>query len=340
MKMTARALEQMNAMGKEGKPFFFMIDFLQQHPVVLPLEALKAEHIWIDMPEVRIVGESTHDTPFTEAPSSALHEVIPSGSFQLVCGGYSKEDYEVQFSSVQYEIKKGNSYLVNLTCETPVSGNFSLEQLFFVADAKYKLLVKNQFLVFSPEIFVRMVDGCIYSYPMKGTVDAERPDAAQFLLTNLKEKAEHSTIVDLIRNDLSMVANHVQVNRFGYLDELTTSNGRLLQMSSEISGVLPTDYCSHVGDIIFNLLPAGSVTGAPKDKTVDIILNVETYDRGYYTGVFGVFDGKNLDSAVMIRFIEQTDHGLVYKSGGGITAMSNLDDEYNEMLKKIYVPIR
>jgi Anthranilate/para-aminobenzoate synthases component I len=86
------------------------------------------------------------------------------------------------------------------------------------------------------------------------------------------------------------------------------------------------------------MLPAGSITGAPKIKTTQIILDAENYDRGYYSGVFGVFDGCNLDSAVMIRFIEETERGLVFKSGGGITAKSNLDDEYNEMKAKVYVP--
>jgi len=113
----------------------------------------------------------------------------------------------------------------------------------------------------------------------------------------------------------------------------------LLQVSSEIKGNLPDDYNAHIGEILFRLLPAGSVTGAPKNKTVEIICKTETYERGYYTGVFGVFDGKNMDSAVMIRFIEKTADGYVYKSGGGITAFSNLKDEYNEMLKKIYVPV-
>jgi len=90
---------------------------------------------------------------------------------------------------------------------------------------------------------------------------------------------------------------------------------------------------------LFTLLPAGSITGAPKNKTVEIIRSTETYERGFYTGVFGVFDGCNMDSAVMIRFIERTPEGYVYKSGGGITAFSKVEDEYNEILEKIYVPI-
>ena len=66
---------------------------------------------------------------------------------------------------------------------------------------------------------------------------------------------------------------------------------------------------------------------------------MEPYNRGYYTGIMGYFDGKNLDSGVMIRFIEKTPQGLIYKSGGGITTMSDVNKEYQELIDKVYVPI-
>ena len=165
------------------------------------------------------------------------------------------------------------------------------------------------------------------------------PDAKEVLLRDEKEAAEHATITDLIRNDLSRVASEVTVTRYRYLDELHTHCGRLLQMSSEIRGRLPENYHEKLGSLFFELLPAGSITGAPKKKTVEIIREAETYDRGFYTGVMGYFDGKNLDSAVMIRFLEHTDGGFVYKSGGGITFRSTARSEYEEMIQKIYVPI-
>ena len=93
-----------------------------------------------------------------------------------------------------------------------------------------------------------------------------------------------------------------------------------------------------MGEIIWNLLPAGSISGAPKTKTIDIIQSVEERQRGYYTGVYGYFDGENLDSAVAIRYIEQEDNALYYWSGGGITAYSKIEEEYQELKDKIYVP--
>jgi len=173
---------------------------------------------------------------------------------------------------------------------------------------------------------------------MKGTIDASIPDAEKVIMEDQKETAEHYTIVDLIRNDLSMVSKHVRVERFRYIDVIETNEKRLLQVSSEICGNLDDDYKSHLGDILFELLPAGSISGAPKKKTVGIISTVEGSERGYYTGVFGIFDGYNLDSGVMIRFIEYKNGKYYYRSGGGITAFSDPVSEYKEMIDKIYVP--
>ena len=123
-----------------------------------------------------------------------------------------------------------------------------------------------------------------------------------------------------------------------YIDEIITLEQNLLQVSSKITGILDNDWNNKLGDIIYSLLPAGSVTGAPKKKTVEIIKNVENYERGYYTGIFGYYDGEMLDSAVMIRFMEKKDDKIIFKSGGGITIYSKLKYEYNELKDKVYVP--
>ncbi len=250
------------------------------------------------------------------------------------------EGYARSFETVARHIHAGNSYLVNLTCATPIRTNLSLKDIFYRSKAMYRLWMRDRFVVFSPEIFVRMQDGFICSYPMKGTIDAMIPDARRRILDDPKETAEHATIVDLIRNDLSVVASEVCVPRYRYIDELRTHKGCLLQVSSEIRGRLPEGWRGHVGDILFSLLPAGSITGAPKRKTLEIIAEAETYERGFYTGVMGYFNGRNLDSAVMIRFMEQVaPHSFLFKSGGGITSRSDVRSEYDEMKQKVYVPI-
>ena len=189
------------------------------------------------------------------------------------------------------------------------------------------------------ESFCSFLSGDFCSYPMKGTIDATLPDAVQTLMNDGKEAAEHATIVDLIRNDLSIVASHVRVERYRYIDVLQTNRGPILQTSSEICGELPEDYKRQLGDILFSMLPAGSITGAPKKKTMQIIREAEGYERGFYTGIIGYFDGNNMDSAVMIRFVEQEADGMYFKSGGGITFKSDARSEYEEMKQKIYVPI-
>ena len=93
------------------------------------------------------------------------------------------------------------------------------------------------------------------------------------------------------------------------------------------------------GDVIFSQLPAGSITGAPKKKTVEVIAEAENYHRDFYTGVMGRWDNGELDSAVMIRFIDQCHGKLSFKAGGGITAKSNWKDEYHEVIEKVYAPI-
>jgi para-aminobenzoate synthetase component 1 len=174
---------------------------------------------------------------------------------------------------------------------------------------------------------------------MKGTMDASIKAAEKKLMEDIKEVSEHNTIVDLIRNDLSMVAKNVKVEKFRYIEKIKTHEKELLQTSSEISGDLPSDWKENLGDMIFRILPAGSISGAPKKKTVEIIHEAEGYDRGYFTGVFGYFDGTNLDSAVMIRYIENQNNKLIFKSGGGITYFSDCEQEYRELIDKVYVPI-
>ena len=309
--------EKMNEWGSRKIPFLFLIDFLKEKGKIIPLDELTPE-----------IQYAIHGEP--EKFDSAI---------ELKKYPIPFEEYENQFRQVQKNILLGNSYLANLTCATPIEINLSPEEIYRFSKARYKLLWKEKFVCFSPETFVRIKDGKIFSYPMKGTIDAAVENAAQKILCDEKETAEHYTIVDLIRNDLSLVAKKVTVEKFRYIDELSTNDQKILQVSSEISGELPADYTRNIGTIFDKLLPAGSICGAPKKKTVEIIRETESYDRDFYTGVFGVFDGENLDSAVMIRFIEEAKDGLVFKSGGGITHQSKGEDEYNEMIQKVYVPV-
>lgn len=314
-------VEQMNRWGAEGKPFVFLIDFGFEKPLLFnPEDATRL--LWKTPGKQNFISETSN---------GAIVE------WQVDPVSYSR--YEEAFGNVQQHIHGGDTYLLNLTMPSRVKTNLSLETIFYRSHAPYKIWLKDQFVCFSPEIFVRIDDGIISSYPMKGTIDASLKRAEERLLNDGKEVAEHHTIVDLIRNDLSMVAVDVEVKRLMYIDRITTNRGDLLQMSSQISGKLPADYRQNIGSILAKLLPAGSICGAPKPRTVEIIRSAEQYDRGYYTGVFGIFDGHNLDSCVLIRYLEQNSDELIFKSGGGITFLSDCQSEYNELIQKVYVPI-
>ncbi|MDD3079608.1 MAG: aminodeoxychorismate synthase component I [Paludibacter sp.] len=311
----------MNRFGSARQPFLFIIDFKAEKGFVIPEPDIQSDYI-----RFGISPEEQNNYTNNQVFKWDLHPV-------------SKTDYATRFNFVADQIHKGNSFLVNLTQPTEVETNLTTEDFFNIGRAKYKLWLKNKFTVLSPETFVKIRNNKIFSYPMKGTIDATIPNAEKIILDDPKEKAEHATIVDLIRNDLSMVAENVTVTKYRYIDKIKTNKGGLLQVSSEIRGDLPEEFEQHLGDILFKLLPAGSVSGAPKPKTVEIIETVENYERGFYTGIFGWFDGTSLDSAVMIRYIEQKDEKLIFKSGGGITFQSDVDKEYAELIQKVYVPL-
>lgn len=313
--------EVLNNWGEEKIPFIFLIDFECKKTLCWKLDDPASPF------KINFQGIKNYDT---ELPLKKFSNI------QLIKHPISFEAYKKQFDEVIANLSYGNSFLVNLTCSTPIEIDLSLAEIFHSVQSKYSCWLEKDFVSFSPETFIKIKNGYIYSYPMKGTIDASIPNAEEIILKDAKEIAEHATIVDLIRNDLSLVAENVTVTKFRFYEEINTQNGIIGQVSSEIVGELPANYPNHIGDLLFKLLPAGSISGAPKQKTVEIIQKVEQQERGYYTGVAGYFDGENLDSCVLIRYIEANGN---YRSGGGITFMSKDLNEYNEMINKIYVPI-
>ena len=374
--MKQEIIDKINRLASQDEPFLFVINYQGDKAFIRLLSDINPEeclfdfegrgnlsHAWKETWKEGTWKEETWKKKISE-------EEISETTWQIEPPLY--EDYERSFNIVKSNIMAGNSYLTNLTCRVPVSCNLSLEDIFHRAKGKYKLLLRRKrnltpFVCFSPETFVRIKGGRIYSYPMKGTLDASLPNAEKQLMEDQKEAAEHATIVDLIRNDLSRVAEDVRVDKYRYIDVLHTNKGDILQTSSEISGRLPEDYPHHLGEILDVQLPAGSITGAPKDKTMQIIQEAEGYDRGFYTGIMGIYDQGELNSAVMIRFIEEetspvdfeadgeknfkakegkasegkepkASRELYFKAGGGITSKSDCQREYEEVIQKIYLP--
>jgi len=312
----------LNRLGAQRTPFLFVLDYELASPYICPLDELP---------------NNIHVTTPLYCTKAPLKELKTPPTFHKTPLTY--EDYSKKFQDIQKHITQGNTYLANLTQPTPIAFEGSLTSLYTYASAPFKLCFKDQFMLFSPERFVRIESDKIHTFPMKGTIDASHPNAKESILNNQKEMAEHTMVVDLLRNDLNRVAKEVRVERFRYIDTIETLSSSLLQVSSHITGKLGEDWHHRIGDILLPLLPAGSITGTPKKKTIEILKEIEGYKRGFYTGVFGIYDGHSLDSAVMIRYIERQGDRFIFKSGGGITSESDAHAEYQELLQKINVPI-
>ncbi len=309
--------EKMDFYGSKKEPFLFIISYDMNQYDVIPLNNISND---IKYKIDKNYKYKSHKNYIEKAPIDF-------------------NNYKNKFDKIQNEILNGNTYLSNLTTQTNINTTLKLKDLYDISNAKFKLYYKDKFICFSPEEFCEIKNNKIYTYPMKGTIDANIPNAEKIILEDEKELAEHTMIVDLLRNDLGIVSKDIRVEKFRYCEKIKAGRKELLQISSKISGKLENNWQNRVGEIITSLLPAGSITGTPKKKTVEILKNIEEYDRGYFTGVFGIFDGESLSSAVMIRFIEKKEENqLIYKSGGGITCDSDVENEYQEMLDKVYIP--
>jgi len=316
-------INQLNTWGEQRTPFFFIIDFEGEKPQAWELNQLPS-FIHFHFTALSGKEERVKRLPFP---------------LTLKKSPESFSTFLPKFNHVKKHLDYGDSFLTNLSIQTSIEINTSLTELYQSVTAPYKLVWEDQFLVFSPESFVQIENNVIKTFPMKGTIDAKIENAALKILSDKKELAEHVTIVDLLRNDLSQVAKDVTVNRFRYIEKIRANDKELLQVSSEISGeILPT-LQNQFGSILHVLLPAGSVSGAPKNKTCEVIQQAEQMKRNYYTGVAGYFDGTTLDSCVLIRFIERIKNQYFYRSGAGITTQSKSEAEYNELIDKIYVPV-
>jgi para-aminobenzoate synthetase component 1 len=316
--------ELMNDFGSLRKPFVFAIDYDMQKCLFFDNPLSCSEIRWS-------TKQANNGAKLNGNAKAPILKIKNSLSF---------EDYDKKFQIIRGGLLHGDSFLTNLTVAVEVDCNLSFEEVYDICDAKYKFLIPGEFVCFSPESFIKISDDKIYAYPMKGTIDATIDNAESLLMNSYKEKCEHNTIVDLLRNDLSMVSQNVAVSRYRYIDRIKTQNGEILQTSSEIVGYLPINWHSSIGDIVCKLLPAGSICGAPKPATVKLISNAEQSSRGWYTGVWGYYDGKSLDTAVMIRCLAKRGDKTFFHSGGGITVNSCADDEYNEVIQKIYLPIK
>jgi anthranilate/para-aminobenzoate synthase component I len=206
----------------------------------------------------------------------------------------------------------------------------------FLSDAKVSCGALGA-LVSSPERFVCITpEGWMATEPIKGTSPCEEHPTRQdcdFLWKNEKEICEQILVTDLLRNDLALVCETESIEVFEPF--FLRQAGKMLQMQTTIFGRLTSSVYQDL-DYLTALLPVGSVSGTPKKRVCEILTDLESPERGYYTGVAGVlFTDGSADSAVCIRSLFFEKRGLCAGAGSGITVLSRPDEEVAELNFKL-----
>ena len=323
--MKKETIDRINKFGKEFVPFVALISYDSPHEdIVCTVENASKYGI-----SYKYCDNSVSTT--------AAAEPTPRYSFKKHYIDF--ESYNDKFDRVKKLLDNGTVELVNLCLKTPLSTELSLQEIYDRSKASLVVMLDGRFVCFTPEIFTCIDGSTITTYPMKGTISADIPDAQTVLLNNSKEYDEQVRICRLMKQELSAVSHNINIDKFRYFTKVQTVKGDIWQTSSQISGILKPEYNGkNWGDLFEKLLPAGSISGTPKEDTVKLLREVENEQRGFYSGIFIHFDGKICRSYVLIRFVGRDKNGnLYYHSGGGITPKSEPLHEYEELKKKVYL---
>lgn len=188
----------------------------------------------------------------------------------------------------------------------------------------------------SPETLVKLEDGVLHTFPLAGTkprgkTQEEDEELERILLSDEKERAEHNMLVDLGRNDLGKISQFgtVKVEKYMSIERYS----HVMHIGSTVAGQIREDRCSL--DAVDAVLPAGTLSGAPKIRAMEIINELENNKRGIYGGAIGYVDFTgNLDTCIAIRIAYKKNGKVFVRSGAGIVADSVPESEYNECLNK------
>lgn len=292
-------------------------------------------------------GRFESDTP--ESLSEIMAEKASSPFAERVTLAISEENYTAKIERIKEYIAAGETYQVNFTDKISVRSEISADTAFStlllqqpVAYGAFLHVAGHQILSLSPELFFRIEDGKITTRPMKGTMPrgldaAEDAEAAIRLQNDEKNRCEHVMIVDLLRNDIGRICEMGSVKADDIFSVETYRT--LLQMTSTVSGTLRQGLTYY--DVFKSVFPSGSITGAPKIRTMEIIHELEGAPRGIYTGSIGYMaPGGTAVFNVAIRTLDLHEGKAYMGVGGGIVADSDAKDEYRECLLKAEFLIR
>lgn len=258
-----------------------------------------------------------------------------------ITSNLSADEYVAYIKKIKNFLEQGLTYQVNFTFKIRFDFAGSISDFYFnlrrAQPTPYTAFIntgENSILSFSPELFFRMKNGKVLSRPMKGTICrgltmAQENKNKTWLRTNKKIKAENVMIVDLLRNDLGRVSERVWVTKLFNVEKYRT----VYQLTSTIESKLKKNI--KLKEIFSALFPCGSVTGAPKIKTMEIINSLEKEPRGIYTGAIGYISPRRKACFnVAIRTIVLSKGRGEMGVGGGIVYDSSAKKEYQEALLK------
>ena len=269
------------------------------------------------------------------------------GDFQLnsdFSTTQSKGQYQQVFQQIQDYIASGDCYEVNLTQEfsAEYSGDTwnAYKQMRAISPAPYSAYIKTpsvDILSHSPERFIRIKDRQVETHPIKGTRPRGRtPEQDQAnadeLLRSPKDRSENLMIVDLMRNDLGRVCEtgSIRVPKLFALE----SYANVHHLVSTVTGTLPEQ--SDAFALMASTFPGGSITGAPKIRSMEIIRELEPVARSVYCGAIGYASCcGNMDTSITIRTMVAFDDRIHCWGGGAIVADSDCEEEYQESITKV-----
>jgi para-aminobenzoate synthetase / 4-amino-4-deoxychorismate lyase len=298
--------------------------------------------------ELPLAWFAVFDEPFEAPPLERAPPGRPGYELAAWRADCDRDEYRDKVGRVRDHIAAGDTYQVNLTARlrSRLTGDpRALYRDLALAQAgdHCAFLDTGRFVVASasPELFFDWRGDRILTRPMKGTgprgrwVDEDRA-LGQRLANSEKDRAENVMIVDLLRNDIGRIARWgtVRVEELFALERYET----LWQLTSSISGSPPLG--ATLVDVFGALFPSGSVTGAPKRRTMELIAALEDAPRGVYCGAIGLLAPPGwafrarFSVAIRTAVVDREDDGVVYGAGGGITWDSDPDAEHAELCAK------
>jgi anthranilate synthase component 1 len=256
----------------------------------------------------------------------------------------SLEQYSKKVEQIKNYIREGHIFQAVLsqrwTIETKQTGIDLYRELRVLNPSPYLYYFNFgdfEIIGSSPEMLVKQLDNKVYTCPIAGTRprgkdEKEDERLKQDLLQDEKEKAEHVMLVDLARNDMGRIAEFGSVKVTQFMEVQNYSH--VMHLVSLVEGKKKGEY--HPLDLISAFLPAGTLSGAPKIRAMEIIDELETVRRGIYAGATGHLDfNGNMDFCITIRTMVKKGDKVYLQAGAGIVADSNPKSEYEECCNKV-----